>query len=253
MAGTCIDSADRDAYPPDEYADYLASAMWRRIKKRVLVRDDRICYFCGGRAVVVHHRSYAVDVLEGRADHLLVSLCNYCHTYIHFDDAGARLSPEKTDLVLLTRAAPKNFPEPEFRVGQRLVSHIPIEWARMNAAQRAGWLARFVEVRAKVLGAVVAKKRIKAERKATRPPAEPGWMRLEEAVLQHKREMVNSYAWYRKDAMRRGSVSIGTRRVQAEKRNRVWCVRVVELTAAIEAYRRNPPRAVVMGMDIGDR
>ena len=246
--GTNLD----DTYPPGSYANYLASSLWRRIKERVLKRDDRICYFCGGSASVVHHRSYARDALEGKADHLLVSLCKGCHIYVHFDDAGMWLSPDKTDIILLTRAAPKDFPEPHFYLRRRLASHLPKDWRTMNSAQRSCWQARFLEVSEQAIREAAAKNQARAASKANRPPVEDGWTRLEDAVMQYKREMVNSYEWFRREAMQCGCIRIGKSEVHAEKRPRTWCVPAAALVAAIEAYRLDPPEFVLMGMPPAD-
>jgi hypothetical protein len=187
-----IENVAQDAvYPPEDYAAYLESALWSEIKARVLDRDARICFFCGGNASVVHHRSYAREVLAGRADHLLASLCNVCHAHIHFDQTGAWLPPQVTDALLLTRAGRQDFPQPHFDPRMRLASHLPKEWRVMNAAQQAGWKAQFAQMRAEYLHARRAQEQAMAARKSSRPPIEPGWTRLEDAVASYPTEFVN--------------------------------------------------------------
>lgn len=84
-----------------DYSDYLMSARWKRIKKRVLERDNETCQCCGGRGDVVHHRSYKRDVMEGHNDALLATVCNGCHNIIHFADSGESRSAAEADSVFL--------------------------------------------------------------------------------------------------------------------------------------------------------
>lgn len=69
----------KDVMLMDYQTEYLNSPLWRKIKRRVLTRDKKKCVFCEGPAQTVHHRSYDRDVLEGKADQMLVSLCDACH------------------------------------------------------------------------------------------------------------------------------------------------------------------------------
>ena len=67
------------------YNDYLNSDLWRTIRSRVFDRDGYACRDCGvlEEPIVVHHTSYALDVLEGRDDRCLVTLCHPCHRRRH--------------------------------------------------------------------------------------------------------------------------------------------------------------------------
>lgn len=85
----------------DYREQYLASSRWRRIKKRVFARDKGICQSCGGRGSQVHHRSYARDVLEGKNDAMLATVCAGCHNIIHFKDDGSPRPEEDWDYVFL--------------------------------------------------------------------------------------------------------------------------------------------------------
>jgi hypothetical protein len=73
-----------------EYRKYLASAKWRKIRKRVLKRDGYLCRGCGSPATEVHHGSYAKLVMLGGADHWLYSLCRKCHESISFNAHGRK-------------------------------------------------------------------------------------------------------------------------------------------------------------------
>ena len=69
----------------ESYTFYLVSPLWKRISQEVLLRDGHACAACAREAEVVHHRSYAYEVMAGLDDSRLVSLCNPCHRHIHFD------------------------------------------------------------------------------------------------------------------------------------------------------------------------
>lgn len=68
------------------YFKYLRSPLWRRkIRPRVLRRDGHQCRVCNSRErVQVHHIAYTREVLKGRADYLLVTVCRICHEMIEF-------------------------------------------------------------------------------------------------------------------------------------------------------------------------
>ena len=73
-----------------EYARYLRSARWSRIRKRVMRRDGWKCRGCGEPATQVHHGSYDEPVLRGADDSKLYSLCRGCHEALTFNALGAR-------------------------------------------------------------------------------------------------------------------------------------------------------------------
>ena len=87
------------------YRNYLQSALWFKIRERVLKRDDHVCLWCGKRAQVVHHRCYTKDVIEGRDDDQLVSLCHSCHAQVEFTREGTQRGIREKDAVLLRLAA----------------------------------------------------------------------------------------------------------------------------------------------------
>ena len=90
-----------DVRQMDYHDQYLKSAKWKRIKKRVMERDGGLCQSCGGRGSTVHHRSYEREVLEGRNDAMLATVCNGCHNIIHFLDDGQRRPEAEWDAVFL--------------------------------------------------------------------------------------------------------------------------------------------------------
>lgn len=72
-----------------DYQKYLRTVFWKEIKEWVLERDNNKCVICDAKKskfceLEVHHRSYDIEVLEGRNDEALVSLCPRCHELIEF-------------------------------------------------------------------------------------------------------------------------------------------------------------------------
>ena len=67
------------------YDVYLKSKLWRRIRKRILERDENLCRECGVKAEHVHHLSYGPLVMLGMDDSKLISLCIPCHDSRHPD------------------------------------------------------------------------------------------------------------------------------------------------------------------------
>jgi hypothetical protein len=67
------------------------------------------------------------------------------------------------------------------------------------------------------------------------------WTRLSDAVRRYKGEphcVSNSYEWYRRDAARAGTVSIGRLRIPAQKRSGAWFVSDGDLDRAIGSHRK---------------
>jgi 5-methylcytosine-specific restriction endonuclease McrA len=125
----------------DYHTEYLQSALWRKIKRRVLKRDSKICMLCSGEGTIVHHCSYDQEVLKGDADHLLVTVCEGCHNIIHFDDTGQKRPEVEWKNMHTQRQIQVNFPEPKIDL-RRLSQRKPLEWPRMTAIQKNLWCQR---------------------------------------------------------------------------------------------------------------
>ena len=69
----------------DTYAAYLASDLWKAIRRRVLKKTPK-CQACEDRATLVHHRGYYLWVLRGETLTGLIPLCRTCHEHIEFDN-----------------------------------------------------------------------------------------------------------------------------------------------------------------------
>jgi len=121
------------------YADYMASKKWERIRRRVLKRDCRRCLCCSGTAsqMYVHHRSYTQKVLAGEDDTQLASICEGCHEFIHWDESGKYRDARAADPVLVQGRRNSDFLIPNGALLNEL--EYPPEWPRMSALQRNGW------------------------------------------------------------------------------------------------------------------
>ncbi|AJQ97493.1 HNH endonuclease [Gynuella sunshinyii] len=78
-----------------DYEKYLRTVFWKEIKEWIAERDDHRCVICRTEKskfcdLEVHHRSYELEVLEGRNSEMLVSLCPRCHKLIEFYDDGRK-------------------------------------------------------------------------------------------------------------------------------------------------------------------
>ncbi len=120
------------------YENYRKTKLWKKISRRVLKRDERICRRCDGKATEVHHRAYSVDVMLGEDDSQLVSICRGCHQFIGFNDFGKKRSAEEADRLLEEKYDGKFFPQPKIDLRKRF-GQIPPEWERMSDIQRRGW------------------------------------------------------------------------------------------------------------------
>ena len=89
-----------------DYKKYLKSSLWKSIKLWILNRDDNKCTVCGRRnhkisPLEVHHRSYDLEVLEGKRSAALTTLCGRCHELVEFHANGRkRTCLEEKDIEL---------------------------------------------------------------------------------------------------------------------------------------------------------
>ncbi|MDR3736702.1 MAG: hypothetical protein P4L10_14360 [Acidobacteriaceae bacterium] len=145
-------------YRPPEFWDrddwyhhvYLKSPQWKKIRKQIWDRDEKVCLRCGGRAhdkqTLVHHRSYSDEVMKGDDFSQLATICEGCHNFIHYDDTRKKRSDSETDRLLLERNENTDFPTP--KVDLRLKWRpIPAGWERMSAIQRAAWEHEYERLR----------------------------------------------------------------------------------------------------------
>jgi hypothetical protein len=168
-----VDIFDKDNY----HSHYLKSKLWRRIKRRILKRDNHICFRCKGEAKEVHHKSYLPSVLRGERDDQLVSLCRGCHEYIHTEgnrifsseDVEKRLNapfvPKEVELmpqVIQTKRGP--------RKRHQFVFDTPPEWETMSAIERKSYRERQFK---QMLEFAAERKKRKAAREAKMKKPKP--------------------------------------------------------------------------------
>lgn len=79
---------------PSASASVTRTAKWKRVRKKVLARDDGLCQIrgpnCTEKAAEVHH---VVGVAEGGAEYdedNLASVCSPCHWMLSGQEARAR-------------------------------------------------------------------------------------------------------------------------------------------------------------------
>lgn len=70
------------------YKGYLKTALWKKIRARILERDCHQCQACLAPAECVHHIDYSQRALAGKSDQSLISLCHSCHYKIEHQGAG---------------------------------------------------------------------------------------------------------------------------------------------------------------------
>jgi hypothetical protein len=125
-----------------DYENYRSRAKWKKIRERVLARDNQTCRRCNGRACVVHHRSYTLEVLDGMDDAQLASLCDGCHNVVEIDDNGSRRSFSEKDLILMTKCWSNIYPIVKVDLRLKFEKH-PAGWDRMNWWQQTGYSAEY--------------------------------------------------------------------------------------------------------------
>ncbi len=70
----------------ETYAQKLRDPRWRKMRMRILKRDNNTCRCCGhmGLAMHVHHLVYFRDLEPWEYSKMyLVTLCEYCHQQTH--------------------------------------------------------------------------------------------------------------------------------------------------------------------------
>ncbi len=75
-----------------DYASYLASNLWRGIRKRVRSQAGIACRLCGKYAHYIHHLTYEQEVLEGKNINKLSPLCGKCHDKVEFGKGKTKRS-----------------------------------------------------------------------------------------------------------------------------------------------------------------
>jgi hypothetical protein len=96
------------------YREYLASDLWKSIRKRVMERDKGTCRICFEAASQVHHSAYTKAGLTGTAITGLYAVCRGCHEFIEFEQNGDKvgIGRVKQRVRLLARIKGTKFSHP---------------------------------------------------------------------------------------------------------------------------------------------
>lgn len=81
------------------YAEYLASDLWKSIRAKAFRKKRNLCKLCSGPGQVLHHLSYSRTVLEGRHNSKLVIMCHKCHKEIEFDENGDKRTVQQVNVA----------------------------------------------------------------------------------------------------------------------------------------------------------
>ena len=66
------------------YAEYLASDLWREIRRKVFAAKGRACSLCNAPASQLHHNRYHTNDLKGKRLTFISPVCRSCHERIEF-------------------------------------------------------------------------------------------------------------------------------------------------------------------------
>jgi hypothetical protein len=129
------------------YESYRRSDLWKSIRTRILNRDGQRCVRCSGRAKLVHHMDYTIEILKGMNDNQLVSICDGCHTVLHIDESGNKRPYSEWQRILDTKQDVS--PVFEITVDLRRKNKLePSDWKRMSARWRQSWIDQYQKRRA---------------------------------------------------------------------------------------------------------
>lgn len=75
------------------YDEYLRTALWASIRRRVLDRDKGQCRVCGNTATQAHHTNYRTAGLTGSSIGSIIAICDECHLFAEFNEDGSKAHP----------------------------------------------------------------------------------------------------------------------------------------------------------------
>lgn len=81
---------------------YFKSSLWRKIKKNVLKRDNKVCRLCGEKGTYLYHMSYSDRVLRGFYNKKIITVCKECSLELHTKPNGERRSLFESNERILT-------------------------------------------------------------------------------------------------------------------------------------------------------
>lgn len=122
------------------YDSYLASPLWRGIRRRAFATHGKRCHRCGEKASGIHHRDYSRVTLTGASVAALVPVCDACHQWASVDSAGNLRQLSETNRMLRPLRADQR--KRRHREARRLPS-----MSGVDAAQRLRDLERLQSAR----------------------------------------------------------------------------------------------------------
>jgi hypothetical protein len=81
------------------YKTYLASALWKSIRRDILLPHTR-CRACGNPATQVHHNRYHLRDMNGASKTHLIPVCGSCHKRAEFTKMGTKVGPQRATAKL---------------------------------------------------------------------------------------------------------------------------------------------------------
>jgi len=86
------------------YRDYIGSALWRGIRRPIVVRANWMCEACKVAPMdVVHHLDYTLETLQGKNPESLIAVCDPCHDEFHSKKRRGKKSPARKKMSAMRR------------------------------------------------------------------------------------------------------------------------------------------------------
>lgn len=86
----------------EDYAQYLKSPLWRKIRGRVMARHNKVCQVCWGKAWQIHHVYYSKANLTGSSLRGMMAICGKCHGMLEYLDEEKTKKRHPLEAALMT-------------------------------------------------------------------------------------------------------------------------------------------------------
>ncbi len=223
---------DFSIFKMDYNTEYLKSKLWAKIKRRILRRDNSECKLCGEKTAIVHHRSYDKDVLEGKNDSQLISLCEGCHGYVHFTINGEKRSAIESDLIIKSKNIDSSVIIDKIHLGKII---LPNNWKWMNGVQRKNYLTQYHQ-RCREQREIKKQKYLKNPQSTIREVTiqELQFIKLEIFLKENNRFRLKNYSIFLDEIKKAHQITICEKKISAIKVNRVWYINQIEAQSALK-------------------
>lgn len=78
-----------------DYATYLQSRKWAKIRGRVYAKYGKACQLCGNPATEIHHTAYDYRTMTGSDLSNLHPICRTCHDEVEINFDGSKATPRE--------------------------------------------------------------------------------------------------------------------------------------------------------------